>query len=150
MKSFLDAQNLSGSSEMVRYELNASRQRPAHRQKIDRLDSVPAMVLVHTSGQLPFLSKQGSRLVPFEFGSNLGAKMSATSLSINELISLPDWVSRTTTMLDFVNLPGGPLRHAIADNTHRTHTARIFALSPRRMLGFLNLESGFDFRSGTW
>ena len=67
-------------------------------------------------------------------------------MSINELVSLPDRASRTTTMLDFVNLPGGPLRHAIVNNTHKTHTATIFAISPREKLGFLNLKSGFDSR----
>jgi hypothetical protein len=53
IKSLLDAQNLSGSFDMVRHELDAPRQRPAHRQKIDRLDGVAAMLLVHTGTSLP-------------------------------------------------------------------------------------------------
>jgi hypothetical protein len=90
IKSFLDAQNLSGSFDMVRHELNAPRQRPAHRQKIDRLNGVPAVLFVHAGGQLPFLSKQCSRLVPFKLRSSLRAEMPALSMSVNELVSLPD------------------------------------------------------------
>ena len=73
----------------------------------------------------PFLSKQCSRLVPFEFGSSLGAEMAALPISIDKLVSVPDWVSETTTMLDFVDLPGCRTRHPIANNTHKTHTATI-------------------------
>ncbi len=148
IKSFLDAQNLSGSFDMVRHELDAPRQRPAHRQKIDRLDSVPAVLFVHTGSEFPFLGKQCFRLIPFKFGSSLRAEMPAPAMSVNELVSLPDWVSWTTTMLDFVDLPCGPLWHGDANNTHKTHTAMIFAVSPRTVLGFLNLKSGFDSRRG--
>ena len=141
IKSFLDAQNLSGSFDMVRHELDAPRQRPAHRQKIDRLDSVPALLFVHTGGEFSFPGKQSFRSIPFKFGSSLRAEMPAPSMSVNELVSLPDWVSWTTTMLDFVDLPCGPLWHGDANNTHKTHTAMIFAVSPRTVLGFQNRRS---------
>src|ERR1700738_1469712 len=104
------------------------------------------MSLVHTGGQFPFLRKQCFRLIAFEFGPNFCAKMPAPSMSINELISLPDLVSRTTTMPVLVDLPGCLLRHAIVNNTHKTHTATLFAISPRAIQGFLNLKSGFDSR----
>jgi hypothetical protein len=84
IKSFLDAQNLSGSFDMVRHELDASRQRPAHRQKIDRLDGVPAMLFVHAGGQLPFLSKRCSRLISFKFRPSLRAEMPALPMPANE------------------------------------------------------------------
>ena len=116
---------------MVRHELDAPRQRPAHRQKIDRLDGVPAVLFVHTDSEFPFPGKQRFRSIPFKFGSSLRAIMAAPSMSVNELVSLPDWVSWTTTMLDFVDLPCGPLWHGDANNTHKTHTAMIFAVSPR-------------------
>jgi hypothetical protein len=148
IKSFFDAQNLSGSFDMVRYELDAPRQRPAHRQKIDRLDGVPAVLFVHTGSEFSFPGKQCFRSIPFKLGSSLRAEMPAPSTSVNELVSLPDWVSLTTTMLDFVDLPCGPLRHGDANNTHKTHTAMIFAVSPRTVLGFLKLKSGSNSRRG--
>jgi hypothetical protein len=54
IKSFLDSQNLSGSFDVVCHELDASRQAPTHRQKIDRLDGVPAVLFVHTGGEFSF------------------------------------------------------------------------------------------------
>jgi hypothetical protein len=70
------------------------------------------------AANFPSWGKQRSRLVPFKFRSSLRAEMPALPISINELVSLPDWISWTTTMLDFVDLPGCRARHAIANNTH--------------------------------
>jgi hypothetical protein len=62
-------------------------------------------------------------------------------MSINKLVSLLDWVTWTTTMLDFVDLPSDPLCHGDANNRHKKHTAKTSAVSPRGELGFLNLSS---------
>ena len=51
-------------------------------------------------------------------------------------------------MLDFIDFPRGPLWHGDANNTHKTHTAMILAVSPRTISGFLNLKCGFDSRRG--
>ena len=132
IKSFLDAQNLCGPFDMIRHELDAPRQSPARRQKVDRLDDVPAVLFIHTGSEFAFPGKQCFRSIPFQFGSSLCAEMPAPSMSVNKLVSLPDWVTWTTTMLDFVDFPSGPLRHGDANNTHKTHTAMIFVVSPRK------------------
>jgi hypothetical protein len=121
VKSLLDAQNLSGSSDMVRHELDAPRQSPARWQKIDRLDSVPAVLFVDTRSQLTFLREQHFRLIPFQFGSGLRAAMRAKAMSVNKLIPVLDWVSWTTTMLDFIDFPSGPLRRLAMRIAHTRH-----------------------------
>ena len=45
-------------------------------------------------------------------------------------------------MLDFIDFPRGPLWHGDANNTHKTHTAMILAVSPRTISGFLTLNVG--------
>ena len=74
IKSFLDSQNLSGSFDVVCHGLDASRQAPVHRQKMDRSDGVPAELFVHTGGEFSFLGKQRFRSIPFKFGSSLCAE----------------------------------------------------------------------------
>jgi hypothetical protein len=117
--------------------LDAPRQRPADRQKIDRLDGVPAVLFVHTGSEFSFLNEQCFRSIPFKFGSSLRAEMPAPSMSVNELVSLPVWVSWITTMLDFVDLPCGPLWHGEANNTHGNDFRRF----PSDGIRFLTIRS---------
>ena len=57
---------------------------PREDKKVDRLDSVPAVLFVHTRSQLTFLGEQHFRLIPFQFGSGLRAEMPPPSVSVNQ------------------------------------------------------------------
>jgi hypothetical protein len=82
---------------MVCDELDAARQCPPGRQELNGLHCIPAMLLVHTGSELPFLVGERSPLVTFQFSSSFCAEMSALSMPIDKLVSRsysPDAIAR--------------------------------------------------------
>jgi hypothetical protein len=100
-----DTQHLRRSFDMVCDELDAARQCPPGRQELNGLHCIPAMLLVHTGSELPFLVGERSPLVTFQFSSSFCAEMSA--------LSMPDRQTGIAFLLAGCDCP----RHCVRDRT---------------------------------